>query len=45
LRTAVAKGYQPLFNIETDPDLEPIRNSPQYLALLKVLKQSVDNRK
>jgi tetratricopeptide (TPR) repeat protein len=45
LQNAVAHGYQPLFNIETDPDLEPIRNSPQYLALLKELKQSVDNRK
>jgi serine/threonine-protein kinase len=45
LRDAVNYGYDSLFNIQTDPDLEPIRSSPQYLALLKELKQSLDKKK
>jgi eukaryotic-like serine/threonine-protein kinase len=38
LRKSVRDGFRDLPTIETDPDLNPIRKQPEFVALLKALK-------
>ncbi len=40
LRTAVALGYRDVYNIETEPDLDGVRDRPGFKAILDELQRS-----
>jgi tetratricopeptide (TPR) repeat protein len=39
LQKAIAYGYRDFVHLQRDPDLEPIRKDPAYLALVKRVRQ------
>jgi hypothetical protein len=41
LQQAVAQGYRNVVNLETEPDLDAIRDHPEFKALLHKLQQSL----